>query len=182
MMQGKTDSWLKETDAITEAFKTSFGHLDGNALNQAPAGAWSIAQNMDHLITTNESYFDIPGSIRSGQYKLPFLARFGFLTRFFGKLILKAVEPKRQKKMRTFPIWEPKGKVQGTEALDRFYKHQEALKQFILDCRDLLEKETLISSPANDKIVYKLETAIDILLTHEWRHFNQAKEVAAAFG
>jgi hypothetical protein len=40
-----------------------------------------------------------------------------------------------------------------------------------------LEKGTVISSPANKYIVYKLETAFDIIVAHEERHLEQAKEV-----
>jgi len=49
----------------------------------------------------------------------------------------------------------------------------------IAGCSDLLDKGTIISSPANKNIVYKLEMAFDIITTHEQRHFEQAKEVLA---
>jgi hypothetical protein len=35
----------------------------------------------------------------------------------------------------------------------------------------------VISSPANKNIVYKLETAFDIIVSHEQRHLEQAKEI-----
>ena len=35
------------------------------------------------------------------------------------------------------------------------------------------------TAKANKNIVYKLETAFDIIVTHEERHFEQAKEVWA---
>jgi hypothetical protein len=46
----------------------------------------------------------------------------------------------------------------------------------------LLEYKTVISSPANRNIVYKLETAFDIIVAHEFRHFEQAKEVWDTMG
>jgi hypothetical protein len=50
------------------------------------------------------------------------------------------------------------------------YKKIEAAKE-------LVEKGVVISSPANKNIVYKLETAFDIIVSHEQRHFEQAKEI-----
>jgi len=47
----------------------------------------------------------------------------------------------------------------------------------IENSKDLVEKGTVISSPANKNIVYKLEKAFEILLTHERRHFEQSKEI-----
>jgi len=59
----------------------------------------------------------------------------------------------------------------------RFKNHQEALKQRIKEVDDLVKKGTVISSPANKIIVYKLETAFDIIVTHEQLHLEQAKEI-----
>jgi hypothetical protein len=43
----------------------------------------------------------------------------------------------------------------------------------------LVQAETVISSPANRFIVYKIGRAFDIIVAHEERHLNQAKEVKA---
>jgi len=40
------------------------------------------------------------------------------------------------------------------------------------------ERRTPIHSPGNDNIIYDLQTAFDIIVNHQWRHLNQAKEIA----
>lgn len=90
---------------------------------------------------------------------------------------LNAVEPVRKKKMKTFPIWEPTASQVTDDILGQFEKHQTELKRQIETAKDLIEKGTIISSPANKNIVYKLETAFDIIVSHEQRHLEQAKEV-----
>ena len=40
-----------------------------------------------------------------------------------------------------------------------------------------LANGVVISSPANKNIVYKLEVAFDIIVSHEQRHLEQAREV-----
>ena len=81
--------------------------------------------------------------------------------------------------MKTFPIWEPSTSEISGDIIDRFSRHQEALKHLIESSEDLVAAGTVISSPANKHLVYKLETAFDIIIAHEQRHFEQAREVLA---
>jgi hypothetical protein len=127
----------------------------------------------------NKTYFPIFEQISAGNYKLPWLSRFGFLVNFFGRIILDSVQPDRKKHMKTFPLWEPSQSEIGADILLRFEAHQEELKKLIENSSDLLDKNTIICSPANKNIVYKLETAFDIIVAHERRHFEQAKEMLA---
>ncbi len=67
--------------------------------------------------------------------------------------------------------------MNSEDILQQFEKHQSELKQQIAFCEKLIGKGAVISSPANKNIVYKLETAFDIIVSHEERHLEQAKEV-----
>ena len=170
--------WRNEIDNITQNFIKSFGELSFEQLNWKPnTKAWSIAQNIDHLIVINESYFSIIDLIRKGTYKTPLIGKFDFIVSFFGKSILKGVQPDRKKKMKTFLIWEPTKNKISIEILDRFKKHQSELKNIIVNSNDLVKKGKVISSPVNKNIVYKLDKAFEIIVTHEKRHFEQSKEI-----
>jgi len=174
----KLAHWNDEINVITNDFVSRFGKLSLEELNWKPnPQSWSIAQNIDHLIKVNETYYPAVTAIRNGNYKLPFIAKFSFITRFFGKFILKAVEPERKKRVKTFSIWRPQVDNINAEIVNKFVIHQQELKKFFNDCRDLIEKETVIASPANRNILYKLSAAFDIIIAHEKRHFNQANEV-----
>lgn len=165
-------------DKTTENFLQSFDGLSTEQLNWKPnAQTWSIAQNIDHLIVINESYYSIIDSIRKGTYRTPFLAKLGFIVSFFGKMILNSVHPSREKKIKTFAIWEPINSEISVGILDRFCEHQSELKNWIENSQDLVENGTIISSPVNKYIVYRLEKAFEIMVTHEERHFEQAMEV-----
>jgi hypothetical protein len=147
-------------------------------LNWKPnSTTWSIAQNLDHLIVVNETYYPVIASLKAGTYRTPFIAKIGFMVSFLGKTILKAVQPDRKKKMKTFPIWEPTTSNIIGDILNRFQNHQNELVQKIEGAKDLVGKGIVISSPANKNIVYKLETAFDIIVSHEQRHLEQAKEI-----
>jgi hypothetical protein len=173
-----TSRWTIELDKATQAFNDEFGSLSETEINWRPnAGQWSVAQNIHHLIVVNETYYPVLSSVKNNTYKLPWLGRFEFVTKFLGKTVLDAVQPDRRKKMKTFPIWEPGASNFGSDILQRFEKHQDELKKLIESSQDLIEKNTVISSPANKMIVYKLETAFDIMVAHEKRHLEQAREM-----
>ena len=87
------------------------------------------------------------------------------------------MQPDRKKRMKTFPIWKPAKSEISVEILNQFKAHQTVLKSTIEKSKDLIEKRTVISSPANKNIVYELEKAFEIMLAHEKRHFKQSEEI-----
>lgn len=177
-LEATMKNWIRRMNAVTEKVVAEFGELSEEELNRKPNDeTWSIAENLQHLIQVNESYYPIIKQVRDGELKLGFLSRFGFIRNFFSKMILGSVEPERKKKMKTFPIWQPASSGIQEGIVARFSAHQEHFEQFIDSCHDLLENNQVIHSPANDSIVYSLEQAFEIIVTHEERHLNQALEV-----
>ncbi|WP_118972735.1 DinB family protein [Taibaiella koreensis] len=169
--------WQQKLDELSREFRERFADLPEDELKRKPnAQTWSIAENMQHLITVNESYFPLLEQLKGGTYKPPFLSRIPFFVKFMGNTLLKSVEPARKNKMRTFPMWEPVAADIHGDIVTDFEKHQSALKQAIAAAAPFLEKDTVIASPVNRNIVYTLEKAFDIIVTHEERHLNQAIE------
>ena len=171
-------NWIAELDELTRTFKEKFGHLGEKELNWKPnPQTWSIAQNIEHLIVVNKTYFPVLTSLKEGSYKAPLIAKVGFVVSFIGKTVLHAVNPDNRKKIKTFPVWEPTiSQIKG-DILQQFENHQHELKRQIESSEEFIEKGAIISSPANRNIVYKLETAFDIIVTHEQRHLKQASEI-----
>ncbi|MFD2832544.1 DinB family protein [Gramella sp. AN32] len=171
-------NWIKEIDDITEKFIQKFKDLNKDELNwKLNSETWSIAQNINHLIVLNRTYFSIFDNLKRGKNELPFISKIGFISSFMGKAILKAVSPENKSKTKTFPIWEPEKSEISDNILAEFQVHQNKLKEYIENSNNYLKNKTLISSPANKNIVYKLETAFDIIVTHEKRHLEQAIKV-----
>lgn len=170
--------WINELDKVTQDVELLFNNLTEAELNWKPQpDTWSIAQNLEHLIMVNETYYPVLTSLKNGTYKVPFMAKLGFMVSFLGKTVLNAVQPDRKKKMKTFPIWEPSQSQVNSDIVLLFKNHQSQLQQRIKDAKELLKNDVVIASPANRNIVYKLEKAFDIIVTHEKRHLEQAKEI-----
>jgi uncharacterized damage-inducible protein DinB len=176
-MSEQIQQWQQKIDELTQEFRDRFADLPADELGRKPnAQTWSIAENMQHLIVVNESYFPVLEELKAGKYKVPFMARLSFFVNFMGNTILKAVEPSRKKKMKTFPIWEPTAAAINGDIVTDFTTHQAKLKKAIVAAEELLQKKTIISSPANRNIVYTLQKAFEIMIAHEERHLNQAIE------
>ena len=174
----ETQEFIDCVEELSIKFNREFDHCDLATLNFKPdKKSWSIAQIMAHLIKINESYFPLFTQLQEGKYSLPVTGKIGFLVKFFGKALLKSVQPETKKKSRTFPGWQPSEETFSEEILIEFNAVQEALKNHIENSEVLLHQQAIISSPVNKFIVYRLETAFQILLAHEERHFQQAKRV-----
>lgn len=173
-----TNDFIHRLDELTLKFEKAFELLSEDELHWKPDDeTWSVAQNLEHLILINESYFPVIDRLRNKDHKKPFTARLGFLVNFFGKAILKSVQPETTKKTKTFSIWKPSEDNESKETLARFMEHQQKLKMKIINSEDLLKQNAVISSPANHKIAYTLDAAYKIILAHEERHFQQAKKL-----
>lgn len=173
-----THKWIDQIDELSIKFNDTFGHLSIEQLNWKPdPDTWSIGQNLDHLVATAESYRPTFEALQSGTYKAPFVSKIGFLVKIMGKTILDGSGPDRTRRIRTFSIWEPSQSDITEEIWSRFDKAQLQLQEWIKQSGDWIEKDIVISSPANRNFVYKLRTAFDIIVAHESRHFEQAKEI-----
>jgi hypothetical protein len=173
-----TQPWLDQIDATSKNFRDAFGSLSGDELNWKPTSkTWSVAQNIHHLIVINRTYYPIVKSVRERTYQLPWIGKWKFMVDFFGRVIYKYVSPDRKRRTKTFPAAWPSTSTIAADILNQFENHQAELKTLIQNCNDLLDANTIISSPANKNIVYTLKSAFDIIVAHEQRHLIQAKEV-----
>ncbi|MDX5476896.1 MAG: DinB family protein [Cyclobacteriaceae bacterium] len=177
-MDIKPKQWINELDKLSGDIRDSFGNLDKEILFLKPdSKSWSIAEILEHLITVNSSYFPIFKQLIDNTFVSAFIGKFSFFTKLFGNMIYQSVSDGGKKKIRTFPLWEPKIKEGEADIIENFLAHQEDLKNWIKELGPYIEKEAIIHSPANKLIVYSLPQALDIIIAHEKRHLEQAKNV-----
>jgi len=174
-MDTHTHGWNEGLDAVTRKVTERFGPLNSNQLNYKPdASTWSIAQILEHLVSINKSYHSNFDKLLDGTHSVPWTGKFNFIVHFFGRTILKSVQPDTTRKAKTLLIWEPSSSNIDKEVLFHFESSQKVLKEYITKLQNHVDAHTVISSPANKFVVYTLPMALDIILAHEKRHFQQA--------
>ena len=96
----------------------------------------------------------------------------------YGVSIHEFLTEQTQKKIKTFPIWEPEQLEETPNILNRFLQHQSALIVEFEACASLLPQNPVLYSPASKMIFYHLGTAFEIILSHEKRHLLQAERLS----
>lgn len=170
--------WMDQATLIRKEVKQAFQHLTEDELNWKPsAQQWSVGELIDHIIVTNSHYIRRFEKIAAGEHHNPFGARFKYLSDFFGKSILRSVDPENPRKLKTVRIFHPGRCIYNRELVPLFDTHQERLVNLVKATDFTNHQKTFITSPANAMIVYSLQDAIHIVLAHEQRHIMQAKNL-----
>lgn len=177
-MGTQIDDWIARIDHYSHEFEGSFRGLDQKTLNTKPSPEeWSIAQCLDHLIRTNEKYFPIFKALANGSHRNRTWAKFPGVSGMFGNMLKKAVSEEINRKSKTFPPFEPSQSELPANILDRFLAQQETLKSAFLQLKNVDLKANKITSPVSKVVVYSAEDACEIVVSHEGRHLNQARNV-----
>ncbi len=175
-MKEKADTWQMELANIAWEFEKTLENSELAELNQKPMpNAWSVSEVIDHLINVNTSYFSTFDQIIKKEYKTPLMGRIPILGRKVGSLILSAMSS--PKKTETFKMWEPSSRFYDNSLFDKFYDQQHELSSYVQKLEPFLNKQLMISSPANKWVVYELDQAIEIIMAHEKRHLGQIKNL-----
>lgn len=161
-----------------------FGGMSGAQLNWKPsAKSWSIAQCFDHLITTHSLYFPLFGRLAKGEDDATFWEKASPLSGFFGRFLIKSMDPTNLKKMKTTSKAEPSASEIGGDIIERFVEHQEEIIATLEALPAQLDpSKTIITSPLLGIVTYSLDDTFTILGHHCRRHFDQAIRVTQADG
>jgi hypothetical protein len=153
--------------------------LDERTGTARPAeGAWSVAECLDHLATTNRVYLAAlhdgakvarqRGRLRRGP------ARPGLLGRWFARM----QEPPVRARMRTLRSIQPRPSPTLGDALTAFRASQDALRRFVAENADLDLAGARFRNPlAGGLPVFSLASGLHIMAAHERRHLWQAGRV-----
>jgi hypothetical protein len=169
---------LDQIDSHTEEVKITFGAIGAMERGWRPdSSKWSIDQHLEHLIVLNESYYPEFERVHRDERNLFFTSRLLGVPNLFGRMILSSVRPQNPRKMKTFTVWQPSISKSNKDIVTEFEKHHDQLKSRISRLEKYLDKGNIISSPANKWIVYPLDVALEIILTHEKRHIQHSKKL-----
>lgn len=167
-----------EITTIISKSKSDFRHLEHHQLNwKANADSWSVGQCLDHLVQSAKAYEPLFKEVINHNQSPNFWRSLPFLPSFFGKTILKAVGPIRDKKSKTFPVFEPTQSNISTNILQELEEQLELFSDLATQLPAANLKKIVVTSPVAKFVNYSLLDALNIVTIHNYRHFNQAKEV-----
>lgn len=183
MLNPYLPDWIREASTVPTKAQLLFDEITEEQLNQKPAAdQWSIGELLDHIIVSNEQYFPVLERIACGMHKNPFLGRFKEVYAFFGDSMLRAVDPNTTKKYKTVRKFQPVKRTFTLQKLEEFEHHQQQLIDYARATDFVDHTQVVIASPASPIIVYSLEYAFKIILSHEFRHINQAMKLKEPLG
>lgn len=170
-------------DNVTESAGKEFGALTASQLNWKPSeNKWSIAQCLDHIIVSNETYFPQLETIISGRWRNSFWQNMPIIPKMWGKMLIKSVSPEIVRKTKTSKVFYPVSSGIPLSIIKEFTSHNHTLKEFIEKSHNANLDKIVITSPVSGFITYSLHDAFIILVSHEERHFLQAKRVKESTG
>lgn len=180
-VNGPISHLLNRLDLVTREASNRFATLTEAQLNWKPRpDAWSVAECLHHLITTNTQYLTTFASLHAGTYNEHWLHRLpARWHRFWGRLLIRHLGPEVRNRSKSPAAFRPSASRLPVGLVDDFARHQQQLKEAIVALYGLNLQQTIITSPASAWVTYSLHDALLIIAGHEERHLNQAKRVTA---
>ena len=168
-----------ELDAVSINAQESFGHLTSAQLNWKPDDkSWSVAQCLDHLITLHSQYFPLFERMAAGEAKPTLWEKASPLSGFFGRYLIKSLDPANLKKLKAPGKAQPSTSEISGDIVHRFCDHQYQLIEHLHRIpADADPVKTIITSPLLGIITYSLDDCYTILVVHCQRHIGQAQRV-----
>ncbi|TAH41579.1 MAG: DinB family protein [Bacteroidetes bacterium] len=168
---------IKRLQNIKSLVEESFGKLSIQQLSKKPSPEkWSIAECLQHLITSNETYFPVLDKLAIG-YIPTFWEKNNPFSRSIGKNMVDSLGVVVKKKFKSPKLFLPKKIKFPENIVSSFCGHQDHLIEKMEKLRHLEGKKVIISSPVSPLITLPLTDCLEVLTGHEERHFNQAMSV-----
>ncbi|HEU0175520.1 MAG TPA: DinB family protein [Blastocatellia bacterium] len=172
-----------EAEAIAGDAKILFGHLTPEQLNwKAAPDSWSVAQCLDHLVSSTREYYPVFDRILKGEYRMTILHRLPFLPAMFGRMMIKVVSPDSPRKFKAPGSAQPSSSSIDPQIVERFVTHQRETLAKMRSMEDRDPAEMIITSPFISVVVYSLLDTFRLIVAHERRHFAQAQRVTETNG
>jgi hypothetical protein len=182
-MSREVDGLIANAKLISDEVKTTFGNLSAEQLNWKPnASEWGVGQCFDHLITTNDLYLANIQKVADGTHQNNWFSIIPFFPNLVGQQLKKAVSPDSVKKIKTFPVFEPSLSDISDAIIEDFGKHQDRLISLMEAVKDQNIRKIKIPTPISEAVNVRLSDALEVIVMHERRHFNQAKRVTEMEG
>ncbi|HXT68454.1 MAG TPA: DinB family protein [Vicinamibacterales bacterium] len=169
---------IDELDAADRDAKAVASGLSEAAGTAQPApGAWSVAECLDHLATSNRVYLAPIGEAASLGRAAGRMRRRPALPGFVGGLFARSLEPPVNVKVKNPKSSTPRPSPPLAVSLAAFLESQEHVRAFIRANADLDLASIRFVNPFITWIRFSLATGLHVIASHDRRHLWQAANV-----
>ncbi len=168
---------VAELASVAADAESVFGRLDEQQLNWRPdATAWSVAQCFDHLVNTNRAMLNAMDRALDVSQPRTIWQRLPLLPGLFGRLLISSQRPEATRKSTAPATATPASSAIDPRIINRFIAHQhEAARR--IQSLDQSQAARIMVSPFAALIAYSVLDGCRLIVTHERRHFAQARRV-----
>ncbi|MGC2237604.1 MAG: DinB family protein [Pyrinomonadaceae bacterium] len=171
-----------EFKKVSEDTRKTFGGLSAEQINWKPsAEGWSVGQCFDHLIKSNDAFKPQFEQIKSGEKKPSLWEKYSPLTGFFGNFLLKSLKNDARKFKAPSKSIIPPSDI-APDIIGQFVRQQSEIVESVKSLDRTDWHKIVVTSPFLKLMTYRLNTALEIGVEHEKRHFRQAERVTRAVG
>ncbi len=172
-----SNSITNKLQTISENALKTFGDLSAEQINWRPSETgWSVGQCFEHLIKSNELFFDELDRIASGNRKNSLLESFSPLSGFFGNLLINSLKKDSRKFKAPTKKIVPPSEI-DPNIIEIFAAHQAELNGKIKRTETADWSKIKVTSPFMKLMTYRLADGYQVVIEHEKRHVRQAERV-----
>ncbi len=172
-----------ELDAIAADAGTAFGRLDARQINwKADASRWSVAQCLEHLLTANRQMVEMADQALDATRGRTLWQRLPIWPGLLGRMLVRTQSPNATRRFKAPGKAQPAASALDTAIVGRFVDQQRELiaKLDASATRDLAG--VVMASPFLGVVTYSVLDGWRLIVAHERRHVQQAKQVMATPG
>jgi len=182
MVNNETSKLCAELEQISAAAENTFRGLNSEQINWKPnADGWSVGQCFEHLIKTNELFYDELDKIAAGSRTNSVLETYSPLSGLFGNLLISSLKKDARKFKAPSPKIVPPSEIDAN-IVEIFAAHQSELIGKIKRTETADWQKTKVTSPFMKLVTYKLSDGYQVIVEHEKRHVRQAERVIQTEG
>lgn len=181
-MDGELNNLTSALRKISNDAQETFGDLSSEQINwRASAESWSVGQCFEHLIKTNEMFYEDLAAIAGGKRRNSLLENYSPLSGFFGRLLIDSLKKDARKFKAPSRQIVPPTEI-DPHIIEIFAAHQTELIGKIKLTEKADWRKIKVTSPFMKFMTYKITDGFQIVVEHEKRHFRQAERVIKTQG
>jgi hypothetical protein len=181
LLPADLQSLVSELDRTDEEARQLVSGLNEVQLNWQPgAGAWSVAQCLDHLGQINSAYIPALRAAMRHADRDSAGPHEPIQPGWFGRWFIHSMEPPPRRKFKSPAKGKPGLHKSGDEVLSAFIASHNELRGLIHEAREVNLNRIRFKNPFVSLLRFTVGTGIWIIAAHDRRHLWQAKQVCAA--